>query len=518
MKPFLIAVSLLVNVALVAAFTLRPARMPSAFRNYFTFGSGSATDDGAVRAATAKSKAATRAPAADHAKLWTALHSDDLATFVARLRAAGFPIYAIRAILQNEVSSRYDARWRELIQTDSSAPFWKSTQPIGSGPKQIAELLQLSGERSKLLRDLLGNFALRDDGDITSADRRQYGNLPQSKIDQLQRINQDYSDLTTQVRAAMNGITLPEDREKLALLDREKRADLVALLTPEELADYDMRNSPVTARLRPALDLFKVTEDEFRSIYAIQQAFSGRIDAPSLATMTPDERTNFMRQRAAAQKELDAQMQAALGDARYSEFVRDGDRDFQQLNRLAENANLPAQAAVDAYNLRDQLSQESNRIYGDATLNYDQKLAAMQSLAQNTRAQLLATLGPTVGDAYLRSAGNWLTTVEHGAAITFSNGGTTIRGLPNPNAPPRPPGVPVISSGGGVIMTTGGGGVITTSSGGVITTSGSGMFFLSSGGDTIATPTTSTVIIRDGVTTISTTTASPATPAPTPSR
>ena len=126
---------------------------------------------------------------------------------------------------------------------------------------------------------------------------------------------------------------------------------------------------------------------------------------------------NLMRQRTAAQKELDAQMQAALGDTRYAEFTRASDREFQQLNRLAEQANLPVQAAVDAYNLRDRLSQESNRIFNDTTLSYDQKLTSLQSLAQNTRAQLIATLGPTAGDAYLKSAGNWLTTVEHGAAV-----------------------------------------------------------------------------------------------------
>jgi hypothetical protein len=529
MKPLLIAVSLLVNVALVAAFAVRPALVPSAFRDYFTFGAGSGNDDAAARATTAKSKAAPRPSAAERPKLWTALHTEDLAALVARLRAAGFPIYTIRAIVQNELNSRYDARMRALSQSDPDAPFWKSTASLGMDAKRMAEYSQLSSERSKLMRELLGNYLYHDSGTLSTAEVRRYGSLPQSKIDQLERINADYSDLTNQVRAAMNGITLPEDREKLALLEREKRADLVALLTPDELADYDMRNSPVTARLRQTFDLFKVTEDEFRAIYAIQQAYSDRIDlnATTFPTMTPEQRNNFMQQRTAAQKELDAQMQAALGDARYAEFVRASDREFQQLNRLAEQANLPAQAAVQAYNLRDQLSQESNRIFNDTTLSYDQKLSSLQSLAQNTRAQLIATLGPVAGETYVKSA-NWLANVERGAAVTFSGTSTSIRGLPNPNASTRVSGSVgggiggafYLGDSGGVIATGTGGGVITTSGGGggaVITTSSGGTLIYSSGGDTIVTPTTSTVIIREGTTTIASPPAAPAGPPAPPS-
>ena len=46
----------------------------------------------------------------------------------------------------------------------------------------------------------------------------------------IQRINDDYAEMTAQLRAAMQGITLPEDRAKLLLLEREKRADLAALV------------------------------------------------------------------------------------------------------------------------------------------------------------------------------------------------------------------------------------------------------------------------------------------------
>src|SRR5260221_6737104 len=51
------------------------------------------------------------------------------------------------------------------------------------------------------------------------------------------------------------------------LFRSERRADIAAMLTPEELADYDLRTSRITGRLRPAMTLLDAGEDEFRRIY-----------------------------------------------------------------------------------------------------------------------------------------------------------------------------------------------------------------------------------------------------------
>jgi hypothetical protein len=227
-----------------------------------------------------------------------------------------------------------------------------------------------------------------------------------------------------------------------------------------------MRSSPITSRLRSALALFPVTEDEFRAIYQVQQAYSSRLElTESIVALPIAERNAFLEQRTTVQKELDAAMKTLLGDQRYAEFVRASDREYQQLNKLAERENLPTQAAVQAYDLRSQLSQESNRILNDASLAYDQKLAAFRLLAQNTRSQLIATLGSTAGEAYVKNA-NWLTQVERGASVTFSpTGGTSIRGLPNPNAPGRQIGD--VNAGGTITISGGatGSGVIQLGSG-----------------------------------------------------
>jgi hypothetical protein len=427
MKALILAVSLAANLACLAAVAFKPALAPPAFRDFFARHLSFATTD----AAPATPAAAAASPAKKSpVPLWATLHSDDLATVVARMRAAGFPIYAIRATLNALVDASYGARMRALITPDASQPFWKPnslTSPFGGMSASFLEYQRLARERSKLMKDLLGAYTYRDDGALNSYDARRYGSLAPEKIAQIEQINADYAEMNSQVRSAMNGITLPEDREKLALLQREQRADLAAVLTPQELEDYDMRNSPTAQRLRSQFAYFDASEDEYKAIYRLTAQYADKIYPTDVGSIGPD----FAQQRTAAQRELNEQLKTTLGDERYAEYVRSSDRDYQQLARLAERENLPLANAQQAYDVRNALSRESNRIVADAALSNDEKRAALQTLAQNTRAQLLTTLGQSAGSAYLKTADTWLTRVERGAAVTFSEtGGMNFRSVP----------------------------------------------------------------------------------------
>lgn len=462
MKSVLLVLSLAANLAFAALFVSRPASLPPVFRDVF-----SRPTAPAVAPSASIAPAVVAATNRSGSPVWPALDTDDLHVLVARMKAAGFPIHAIRAVVQAKVSARYDARLRELTQGDADAPYWQSKLSPGMDPKRLAEYYRLSRERASLVKELLGDYAHRDDGGLTTAEAQRYGTLPRAKIDALSRIEADYTDLEREVRAAMNNIVLPEDREKLALLQREKRADLAALLTPEELADYDMRTSTVTDALRPVMGLFKPTEAEFRTIFAIEEAYRDRISPSSLATMTPNERRQLLQNRAAAQSEMDAQLAAALGEQRYADFTRASDRDYQQIARLAAQQNLAPEAATQALDLRNRVLQESVRLFDDASLDYTQKLAAYKALAQNARAQLVATLGPTAGNAYVRTSDRWLNSIERGAAVTLSaTGGTSVRSLPSPGTP-RPTGAsgPTLIGNGTVIYPEGGATVIRTNPG-----------------------------------------------------
>lgn len=434
LPALLLAGSLFANVAFVAAFALQPDRAPSAFRDFFPRKSA-VSDTASLSAREGAASAGKKAirVEAQRAQLWASLRSDDLRTLVSRLREAGFSTVAIRAVVDAQIENQFRERMNALVGSVADTPFWKP-EPMSSmnNPRFFEEYNQIYRDRSKLLRQVLGDDIFAGTGtDPSVAQRRQYGDIPRQKIDLIERINADYAEMNSQVRSATQGIMLPEDREKVALLEREKRADLAAILTPQELADYEMRTSPVTSRLRSALTLMDANEDEFRTIFGIQQRYNDQINPTTLnlGIITSES----MQQRSAAMMKAATEIKAALGDARYAEYARAASNEFQQLTRLGQRENIPNDVLVRTYNLRDTVAAESARIAADTTLSPEEKRAAAQALGQNARAQITGALGSTAAEGYIRSA-NWVAMLERGMGVTVNvDGSITTRPL---NLPP----------------------------------------------------------------------------------
>ena len=407
MKAPLIGASLLLNVALLVALAARPSLAPAGMQAFLVRHFHPDTPK-------APPPSAAKSVAVKRPKLWTALHTEDAATLIARLRQAGFPPNVIRALVTAEITARYDTQLRALQDTDPTVPFWKlPASYYMSGDKRLEEINRLYRERSKALRDVFKDefFASTD---TSVAQRRQFGDLPLSKIDALQRVEDDYNEMIAAVRAEAKGIILPEDREKLALLNREKRADLASILTAQELENYELRTSQSANLLRSRLAAFEPTEAEFRALFQAQLALNEKFQAGFTGI---DQQT-----REAHQNAYHDQLRALLGDKRYAEYVRETSSDYQQLTRLVQRENLPRETPQVTYDLRNAIAAESNLIFDNAGLSLDAKRDALKQLAQNARNRILATLGPGAGPEYVRISDQWLTQMERGAAVSFSRG------------------------------------------------------------------------------------------------
>jgi DNA-binding transcriptional MerR regulator len=433
------------NIAFAAALIVRPSLAPPMLRQVFVSresqaAAAAAADVKAQRARTAAAEASARAAALSQTRLWTALQSDDLRALIERLRAAGFPPNVVRAVVSSEVDQRFAARIKALQAQVEEVPYWQPASTSSfNNPKYFEERQQVSRDRSKLMRELLGDQAFAAAGmDPTALQRQQFGDLPKAKIELVQRINEDYAEMTSQVRAATAGIVLPEDRAKLALLEREKRADLAAVLSPQELEDYEMRTSPVTMRLRGALTLIDANEEEFRTIYRLSQPYADVLYPNSVLGMVSYS-SEYRQKREDATQALNAQVKSALGEARYAEWTRAQNYEFQNLARLAQGQGLPLTTAVQAYNLRTSTTEASERIGDNKALSAEQKLVALRELAQNTKNQLTTALGPSA-NSYVQTA-EWLKAIEKGYVVKFSADGTSTSfrmiGPSTPQPPPR---------------------------------------------------------------------------------
>lgn len=438
--PLLIALTLAANAALVAILVTRPTLAPPALQDFFGGGPSAETIAAEARAravqAQAKADAARRAKSSeDGSSLWPALASDDIRTLIARLRAAGFPPRVIRSVVNARLNTQLKERFFARLGADADQPYWKSDSEMGGyfGGKLWEIYNEAYRERSRLYRDIMHDDFFADADDMPPGLKRNYGNLPRNKIDQIDRINADYSEMSAQIRSATQGVTLAEDREKLALLERERRADLAALLSPDELADYTMRTSSAVSRFRNAFTLMDATEEEFRAVYRLQQAYDEK--ARAAVNSNAAEAPNPYDPRSAEAAQLQKDFKAALGDQRYADFQRAQNGEFQQLYSFTRREGLPPEVATQVFALRDSTTQASSAIMNDPARTLEQKQEALKALAQTTRAQVLSSLGSTAAQAYFQVANRWLSPLERGQAVTFTaQGAMTVQ-----KAPQTPP-------------------------------------------------------------------------------
>jgi hypothetical protein len=344
------------------------------------------------------------------ADAWKALRADDLKAFVANLRAAGFPPAVVRAIVAATLDEQFAARRRQIMGDQPPPPYWKAGSQLAlySNP-QMTALRQLAREEQDALKELLGPDSATSEW-THYFQQRMYGNLPSDKIDAIQHIQQDYNDLRSQIYGDAGGMLLPWDREKLAVLDQEQRADLAGALTPDELRQYDLYSSSTAQRLRSQLTYFNPSEQEFLAIYDLQSQFDQRYNPMTTGgLLTPDQ----MRQRQADQQQLQAQIKAALGDQRYVDYQQSTDLGFQTASRIASSLQLPTQNAAAVWTLQQDIQARATSIRTDRSLPPVQRTQALTALDAEANQQLTTLLTQPGADAYKQTAGGmWLRTLD----------------------------------------------------------------------------------------------------------
>jgi hypothetical protein len=405
-SALLLFASLTANAALFAVFAFKSHSAPGATAKTAVAAQAGASGSSATKMSESAGAADTAGPANLPATTWSTLQNDDLATLVARLRAAGFPPNVIRQIVSDRLEQSMFKRYSDVLKQQFDRPFWKDSSSAFFDPKTMATMRAANKEYSDTLKSLLGEDP--DADSLTSvSQKRRYGDLPKAKIDQLQAIESDYSELAMQVQSTARGLMLPEDNQKLALLDKEKVADIAKLLTPEELAEYNLRSSNSASMLRSTLATFNPTEDEFRALYKLQSALDDQYPQP-MGMTTAEQRAP----REAAEKQLQPQIQALLGPDRYADYQLATDPKYQQVNRLVARLELPASTSVDVVNVQDNIQKQASALRQDPTLTPDQRNAQLAALAQQAQTQLTNALGAQGYEAYKNYGGYWLQNLQ----------------------------------------------------------------------------------------------------------
>ena len=345
-------------------------------------------------------------PAPEPGKVWDRVCSDDPVVFAANLRAAGAPEATVRLLVSGQLRERYLSRQRELFGVvDPSASGQSLT--TSENREKLGALRSLAREQQELLRTVFGS----DQGApaVRERQRRQYGQLTDEKLDQLDGIHADYEELEAEIRGKAAGLLLPAEREALELLEQEKRKDIAAILTPAELEQLDLLSSPAARALRSRLAGFAPSEQEFRAIFTQQRAIDEKF-ARRAGGGFDEAKT---RDNAAAEQELDTRLRSALGEERFAEYRKQQDNGYRMATRIAERFGLPAQRASDVYMLAQDTQTRLQALRNDRALAPEAVLQALATLARETNEKLGALLSSEGCDAYKQTSGGaWLRTMD----------------------------------------------------------------------------------------------------------
>ena len=372
MRPFLICVlaaSLAVNAGLFFLRMTRPAPVP-------------------VRPT---SQRPVPRPANPDLPALARLDPADLAGLRDRLRATGTPDAVIRAVLEGALRQQYRDQM-EAWRIEQAKNWWHGS--TGSAPSVRSVV-------SEPLQKLLGPDPL----DLADAAVR-YDFLSEDKRRLLAQIDLDYNELLDRTRSGqqLNASTKAEIEEE-QLLNRERRNDLLAALSPEERAEYDLRFTGTAAGNAVRFAAVDVTEAEYRTIKPIIDAGQSGVvgDQPTLDRLV-----------------------AAVGFDRTLDLVWSTySGPYKDTVGPLHEAGLPAHNAALLLQLSAETGVRAAAIHNDPALSPEEKRAGLLALQQSVRPQFDALAPPAVQPKLPAQTTSWFTMLGEGR---YQMMGASVRG------------------------------------------------------------------------------------------
>jgi len=205
---------------------------------------------------------------------WSSIESTNYTTYIKNLRDIGCPEETIRDIIITDISKLFAKRRAALRAQLQPYRFWQTGDALqndySSNPELQRQLQDLEKEQRMLVKQLLGVDYRAEMGRYwvdESYDERMYGFLPQEKQDQLKALQSRYDDMEQEIYTRSKGMLLDEDQEQLRRIEKQREAELAQVLTPEQLEEYELRNSSTANSMRAQMTGFQPTEEEFRKIF-----------------------------------------------------------------------------------------------------------------------------------------------------------------------------------------------------------------------------------------------------------
>jgi hypothetical protein len=316
-----------------------------------------------------------RAAASQPATPWGAIEAADPQRFIANLRAIGCPEQTIRDIVALRICRACRDRLVELEA--ASARSWDYTRNLKSREwkERSQQQRELRNEMLYTLESSLGQSWREMSSSLLGWP--QQGRDPTEFLDvekrrQLRELDLRYERAKSALEdKGWTGELDAEGAARLRGLERQKQADLAAILSPQELEDYLYRRSPASSYVRKNLPEAK-SESEFQAMVRVAQEFEMARDPASarqqigLGNGDPDVAKADAEREAAFNQRLKevlgetriAEQQAQEQQRLAAEKKRQDAEDEQRARaRFTETAASVGVAEADAQRLLDRLKE-----------------------------------------------------------------------------------------------------------------------------------------------------------------
>lgn len=347
---------------------------------------------------------------------WTQLESEDYHEYIARLRKVGCPEETIRDLIIADLDKLFAPRVAALHSSTNEPKYWRADEKaLVSHIEALQQLKKKRGvdfEKRQVVRELLGvdlvSERLNAQGEEDFYGRRLGKAIPVEKVERVRQIIEETNqqEMELRERSWLESDTLTAgDKEGLRVLQAEKEQRLAALLSPEELEQYNLWFSPSAYKVRDSFYGMEATEQEFLSLYRLRQAFDERWANADAENLTPLQRQQWN----AELKNMESQIQQALGPERYPLYVRAQDNDYRQLRTAAAEFGLPAQAAEDVYLFKQTFAEQRQALMAEQSASPEAKQQMFKAMQAEAEKAVIETIGPKAYQFYLRNgAGQWL--------------------------------------------------------------------------------------------------------------
>jgi hypothetical protein len=217
--------------------------------------------------------------------------------------------------------------------------------------------------------------------------------LSPDKAARVEKIKRDYDELRTKAATdyAAAGKDFPGGLngflKQLALLEREKRKDLAAVLTPPELEDFELRETTAGKTVQRVLGDSDATEEQRRAVFRLEREFEDRF------ALTFDLKPAALLEREVARQAVYEKIRAAVGDELCVTWLSGNYPDFVPLAELATRQGLPTEASLDLWRVKSEFNQRRLKLNATEGLTPAQARAAHAALAREIEVRLIGVVG-----------------------------------------------------------------------------------------------------------------------------